>query len=329
MIRSFIKTSALAMACLGGTFYAQAQSFVVDFEDVEIPEGFPSLSKSITPDPDVAIDYEFVASGLTFQGFQMPWNAFSGFDCSRGTDSTDHSYANDFSAIAGAGYDGSDQYIVAYLNQIFPDSPQYTEPIGFKLSADSTVVLQGVYVTNTTLTYGYIESNWEHISSYQLRARGIRDGVPTGEEIVLDLARRDGLDTVLVRAWTYLDLEDLGEVDSVSFYLYSDDATTYTPFYVAFDQFIFKDKSSSAQDFVVADFEVSLRPNPTQGQLFVSTEYAGKIRYELMDVFGRIVRKEDLQHNQISLEEFPSGQYLIHFLSEKNQSLGTQKIQKL
>lgn len=329
MIRSFIKTSALAMLWAAQAQHAYTQSFVVDFEDVEIPDGFQSLSKSITPDPEVNIAYEFSANGLIFRGFQAPWNAFSGFDCSQGTDSTDHSYANDYSAIAGGGYDGSSQYAVLYLNQIFPDSPQYTEPVGIQLTTDAPVVLSGVYVTNTTLTYGYIEDNWEHISSFQLRAKGFKDGVFNGEQAVFDLAKKTAEDTILIREWTFFDLEHLGEIDSISFELFSDDITTFTPFYVAFDHFVFKDSStSSVQDWTVSSNRLNIRPNPTYGPLYIDTDYAGGIQYELYDVLGRKVQVGRVQNDKINLTDVGAGIYLIHFLSEEQRSLGIQKIQK-
>lgn len=326
MKKRFIQNAGLALLCLAIGTTVCAQSLTIDFEDVTIPEGFPSVSKSITPEDDY-VPYQFTASGLVFRGTQAPWNAYSGFDCSRGTDSTDYSYANDYSAITAQGFEGSVQYAVAYLNQLYPDNPANTEPLGLRL-ADDTVQLLGLYVTNTTLTYKYIQSNWEKISQYQLVINGYLAGEPVEETIYFDLAKKDGDDTMLVRDWTFIDLEPLGNIDSITFALYSDDISYFTPFYFALDQIIFKDQSAFAPDIMPTASFVKSYPNPANDLIHIETSLQGNLQYSIADLHGKIVLQGSLHERTISIATLPSGVYVLTLNNTLGQT-SSLKIQKI
>ncbi|MBX9448757.1 MAG: DUF4465 domain-containing protein [Taibaiella sp.] len=321
MKTNFTKSLALGLLCIPMSQLALAQSESISFDDVSIPEAAASISKSVEIIPDEMVDYSFESGGVTFRGSQAYWGNFSGFDCSRGTDSLDGSYANDISVIAAIGYEESENYAVAYVQQRFPDAVQHTHPIGIRLNTDSTQELVGTYFTNTTLTYRYILDNLANITSYQVIVKGYTEGEMVSDSVVFDLASISDTDTMLVRDWTFVSFEALGAVDSITFEAFSDDITTYTPFYFAFDEIIIKDiPPTSVETAVRNSLKVLLSPNPASHYLDIKAEDARDLQFKIYNIQGQLMQYGQLHQGRISLHHLSAGNYFIHL-----EDVGTRK----
>lgn len=323
MKTNFTKSLALGLLCLPLTNVAFAQTSVISFEEVSIPDSFVSISKSTTIIPGDMAAYSFVSGGVTFDGAQAFWGNFTGFDCSRDTDSINETYANDISAIAGVGFDASPHYAVAYVTQMFPSAPQNSVPIGIRLDTDSTQELLGAYFTNTTLTYKYIANNWDNISSYQVIIKGYVTGVKVSDSVVFDLAKKSAADTVLVRDWTFVSFESLGAVDSITFEVYSDDITTFTPFYFAMDQIVIKDVPSSSITGLMHELNFGIAPNPANDYIEILHPEAKNLTYNIHNVSGQTLGSGTV-NNAINIQHLNAGTYFIQVMDTKERKQATR-----
>ncbi len=61
----------------------------------------------------------------------------------------------------------------------------------------------------------------------------------------------------------------------------------------------------------VAQNTISIFPNPTNGKIYFSgfSDDLGDI--QIYDIAGRLLKKQSLLHNQLSIEEFPNGVYIL------------------
>lgn len=329
-MKSNFKKCLFVFSCALISYNQYAQTAVIHFEDVIIPDDFTSISKSIEIIPDDYAPYSFSSMGTTLFGSQAYWGNFSGFDCSRNTDTVESGYVNDNSCIAGMGANETSQYVVSYLQQDYGGNPAYSLPDGVKLFNDSAKSLLGFYVTNTTLTYKYIVNNLDNISKYQLIIRGFNEGVLQGDSILVDLLNITASETVLLKGWSWIDLQDLGPVDSLTFQLYSDDITTYTPLYFAFDEITIKDPEtpSSLPEMNVSSVVVS--PNPVQNKLFVQGLKAANHNIIIFDMLGNVQYqfKGNEEAIEIDMNTWMSGTYILQIQNDKGQ-MDSRKIIKL
>ncbi len=174
------------------------------------------------------------------------WN---GFTYSNMKDSTTAGFMNQNSAITASGYNASGNYIVG-------------NDYGFakvRLTGNSAgKMLNGVYVTNATYTYLSMRDGDMFAKKFggasgndqdwlKLSAIGWKSGVqnPTTVEMYLaDFRFADNTQDYLLRNWQWLNLQPLGNVDSIQFFMTSSDTGAFgmnTPAYFALDELIAAD----------------------------------------------------------------------------------------
>lgn len=233
----------LFAAVLTGLFFGQSQAqTVASFEDVALPGPDTTYLHTQMGSGDGV--YSFQSGLAQFYGnisYEVYWG---GFNCSNHTDNVTYSFDNDAAAITGGGFDSSNNYAVSFVGLDFlgPD-PTATIPNGISLSgAAAGHQVAGAYVTNTVYTYRYMTDDDYYASNgyyYRLIVRGYLEGELTADSVVFSLADFSGDNEVVVNDWTWIDLSSLGNVDSLTFDVHSNDVGSFginTPAYFALDQ---------------------------------------------------------------------------------------------
>lgn len=250
----FLFAAAVASLSLGTT---QAQT-VADFEEVPLPG--PDTTYLHTQMGNGDGIYSFQSGHATLYGnvfYEVLWG---GFNCSNYTDNVTNSYTNDAASITGAGFNGSEQYVVSFIGIDFmgPD-PTRTIPNSMQLTGDAAgQQVAGIYATNTAYTYFYITDNnyyAEHELYYHLIVRGYMNGIPAADSVVFPLADFTEDNELVVSDWTWVDLSSLGQVDSLTFDVASNDTDQFgisTPAYFALDYLITLDGNCPGPDQLVA-----------------------------------------------------------------------------
>lgn len=198
--------------------------------------------------------------------YSTSFSSWSGFVYSNKKDSTTAGYGNQYSAITASGYAGSANYAIAddYGNA------------KVRLTGNAAgKPVKGFYVTNTTYTYLSMKNGDQFAKKfggatgtdpdwYRLRALGWKNGALKQQAVdffLADFRSADSTQDYIVRDWTWLDLQPLGDVDSLQFYLSSSDTAfgyMNTPAYFAMDNFTTSDQQNvapvAADDYVTTTY---------------------------------------------------------------------------
>ena len=215
---------------------AQAQT-VSDFETLVLaPES--DFASTLSPDSS----YTFQSGNVLFYGESNAWGSYANFNYTNITDTSNLGYLQDKAAITGVGANNSTNYGVCYVNIDFMGpSPDVTIPSGVALLGNAAgKKVSGLYVTNTTYAYYYMQNpafiNANHY--FKLTVRGYLNGVKTTDSVDFMLADYRNNQNVNINYWAWVDLIPLGNVDSLTFDLSSDDAGVFginVPAYFAMD----------------------------------------------------------------------------------------------
>ncbi len=200
--------------------------------------------------------------------YNESWGSWSGFSYSKMTDVTTAGYTNQFSAITGTGVSGSEKYLVANVSN-------YNQGTYVKLETPS--ILNGFYVTNSTYSYlsmlngdsygkqfGSLTSASGEIDGtngedwFLLTIKGFNSGAFTDSVnfYLADFRFSDNNLDYIINSWTFVDLTQLSNVDSLIFILSSSDNGNYgmnTPAYFCVDDII--DASNTTTNFEEFDFD--------------------------------------------------------------------------
>jgi hypothetical protein len=192
--------------------------------------------------------------------------SWSGFTYSNMQDSTTPGYDNQYSAITAGGYSGSSNYAIAdeYGNaKILLTGNAAGKPV------------KGFFVTNTTYAYLSMKDGDAFAKKFggatgadpdwfRLRALGWHNGALKAQAVdfyLADFRSADSMQDYIVRDWRWLDLQSLGDVDSILFSLSSSDTAfgyMNTPAYFAMDNFATSDQQNdppiAVNDYVVTNY---------------------------------------------------------------------------
>lgn len=226
---------ALAFISLFG-IQTKAQT-VSDFENTVLAPN-SDFASTLTPDSS----YTFQSGHVLFYGASNAWGSYSNFNYSNNTDTSNVGYPFDKTAITGQGANNSTNYGLCYVNTDYlGPNPQLTIPSGVALqgSAVGKKVL-GMYVTNTTIAYYYMQDSAFIAANHylQLTVRGYLNGIKTTDSVNFMLSDYRNNQNINLDHWAWVELTSLGNVDSLTFDLSSDDMGPFginAPTYFALD----------------------------------------------------------------------------------------------
>lgn len=171
------------------------------------------------------------AGFINTSGYSWSYPFWDGWAYSNKTDTTTPGFTNQYSAIAGGGFDGSDNYGVSFMSYA-------TNTSTITLAQNSIVT--GAYFTNTTYAYlamlngegpatAFGQDDWLKVTITGKNAQGGTTGS-------IDFLLADGTD--IMDEWTWVDMTVLGVVAGLEFSMTSTDNGDYgmnTPGYFAMD----------------------------------------------------------------------------------------------
>lgn len=252
--------------------------------------------------------------------------SWSGWAISNTTDTLTPGFMNQYSSITGAGYDGSDTYAVTYA----------ASPINLVLTgtaAGGTVA--GFYATNNTYAYlsmlngdGFAKKfggeTGDDPDFLLLTIKKYLNGALSSDSVdfyLADFRFEDNNEDYIVKDWTYIDLTDLGDADSLQFLITGTDIGQYglnTPAYLCLDNLTTLDRTTPVRDHL-RDVQVSVFPNPTSDRITVQWPEATSGAIVVYNALGKAVRQTALQYgdNLMSLHGLPGGHYTIVIRTER------------
>lgn len=248
----------------------------------------------------------------------------TGFVYSSKRDSTTPGYTNMYSAKTAAGYNGSEKYAV-FQQGFGPDN--FVKEVG-----STWYVPQGFYVTNSTYAYNAIRDGYFTAKKFggatgndpdwfKLVVYGYQGGARKSDSVAFYLADyrfANNTQDYIVKDWTWVNLQSLGPVDSLTFQLSSSDNGSFgmnTPAYFCLDQFTTQIPIVGVAS-VPAHFVAKVYPNPAADYLNVAVQDANIRTIRMMDMTGRTIRELPAQAQlQIPLQGLPAGRYVLQFLS--------------
>ncbi len=305
-----LHTTFLLICC---TVLLNAQT-VADFEEYNIPaESFLNGSDH--------------SGGFTSGDVFLPnlyddeFMAWSGWAISNMTDVTTPGFNNQYSAIAGGGVDGSENYAVTFdgygNNNIILEGDAAGQPV------------PGMFVTNSTYAYlsmrdgdafskkfGGITGNdpdW-----FLLTIKAYFNGNLTADSVnfyLADYRFSNNNQDYIVDEWTWVDLTSLGAADSLWVNLSSTDVGQFgmnTPAFFCVDNITFAEPSNTTSVNAPDLFEIY--PNPTADYIQISHSENEIMDCSVFDASGRLILQKQLDAfgGQLDLHFLPKGNYIIN-----------------
>ena len=189
-----------------------------------------------------------LSGGWFFTNTYWPaYSAWGGFTASNHTDMTQTGLNAQYTAATGAGFDGSDQYGVAYVMG-------YGVPTDVYAADGQEHTVTGFYVTNNLWAYNHIlegetgvtpfggtsgnDPDWFKLTATGKNAAG--QTVGTAEFYLADYRFENNDEDYVLNTWEWFDLSTLGAVQTISFELSSTKNNTYgmvTPAYFCLENF--------------------------------------------------------------------------------------------
>ena len=259
--------------------------------------------------------------------FNDAYGSWSGWSISSTTDVETPGFVNQYSCIAGSGVDGSPTYATTFVS-----GESLLHTVG-----DGRGVIEGFYINNSTYAalsmrdgdafakrFGGEDGTDPDFLFVSIKEYGSRN--VNNDSIVFYLAdyRFDNSqDDYILDEWTYIDLTQFGNVDTLSFQLFSSDVGQFginTPAYFCIDNIITRDLSlTSTNELEEITSRISVYPNPSHGDIWIENKEAFT-EYEIVDILGRQLADGPLIDGlqQLQIGDLGSGRYFLHLRKANN-----------
>lgn len=276
--------------------------------------------------------------------YNPDWLAWNQWAYSTMADDSTAGFMNQFSAITAAGYDpagsGGSTYAVSYVVSDFITTALIPVPLYF---ADSNPhVVEGFYVTNGTYPYLSMMHGDDYTKKFggesgndpdyfKLLVWGVLDSAQTDtvEFFLADYRFANNAEDYIVDAWTWVELEGLGEVDSLMFSMESTDVGMFginTPTFFCMDNLSILPDDAGVFEPPYAKINIEAYPNPSHGRFFIEADDKALYRMSLSDLCGNLVYSNEHFKGQgeIDLQYLSAGCYIMRL--ESATAIGTRKI---
>ena len=291
---------------------------VADFENFGIPQdSFLNGSDGVE-----GFDSGNIFLPNNFQDFGS-FTAWDGWSISTMTDITTPGFTNDFSSIAGSGFDNSLTYATTFV-QGWSTIELTNEAAGGEV--------EGFYINNSTYAFLSMQdgdsfakkfggATGDDPDFFLLTIKKYLDGNLSEDSInfyLADYRFTDNSQDYIIDEWTYVDLSSFGNLDSLYFTLSSSDNGAFgmnTPAYFCIDNVITADIISSNTNI---DFTNTMKvyPNPVTNHLTI--ESTSEIEsLEIYDTNGRKILGQKSNDNSIDVSHLSAGSYIIRCITDQ------------
>jgi Domain of unknown function (DUF4465)/Secretion system C-terminal sorting domain len=249
--------------------------------------------------------------------YNTQFQSWDGWALSKDTDITTASFINQFSCIAGKGYNNSAAYAVGYTFE--------SAVIRLTGPAEGKGV-QGLYLNNSTYAYlsmrdgdGFAKKfggpTGNDPDYYFLTIKAMKNGNVGADSVnfyLADYRFANNTQDYLVKDWTFVNLSTLGNADSLLFSVSSSDVGAFginTPTYFCMDNLTTLD-GMVAQFEPKAEAKLSVYPNLVQDVLHIVQE--GQLAdYQIVDMHGKVVREANSNVTEITVSDLQRGWFLL------------------
>lgn len=330
-MRKFTLLLSAALALLAQTAKAQT---VATFESLSLPHADTFYTNFTASGTDVGFNNGLAhfpcVYDTSFGGF---WE--QGFAYSNMTDSVTSGFGNQYSAKAGAAHSGT-KYATAYCYN--PATFENNTKIKLTGTAMGHPV-KGFYVTNTTYAYNSMRDGdmfarkFRNGDWFLLYVKGWYGGTLKTDSVGVYLANflhPDTTENYILRDWEWVNLEPLGKVDSLLFYLVSSDNGAFgmnTPAYFSMDDFTtyesFDTTTPTTRLYDAAMPGVKVYPVPAKTTLHVHVSGTTAKSMTIIDAMGRIVKRYEYPevHNELNVSDLAPGNYLLRIQSTNGEAI--------
>lgn len=320
---------------------AQAQS-VANFETLNLSGTDTFWNGSTAPLGTTFSDAEAILPNY----YDTSWGGYwsGGWAYSNVTDSNTAGTSNLYGTRAGIGYNSSSNFAVGQQNAWINLS---TNAIG--------KVVDGFYITNSTYAARVIENGnnfsrkfgdttgtghngpqGSYPDYFLMTVYGYYNGLKITDSVNFYLADFRGPDSLdyIVKNWHWVNLQSLGNVDSVQFTMRSSDVSAFginTPLFFCIDNFT-TSNTALATTNVLSKNPITLYPNPVQNALNFSLKDidASELDLTIYDMTGKIVVYKTIQNNQqeyrLDFANQNAGMYIVQLKS--SDAIWSTKIAK-
>ena len=265
-------------------------------------------------------------SGNTFlpNNYSAMFDSYSGWAISTHSDVTTPGFMNQYSSIAGGGYEST----------TFATTSAYT-PILLGLENEAAgEVVEGMYITNSTYAFLSMQDG----DSFAKKFGGETGNDPDyflltiqkylngelGSEVVefylADYRFDDNSQDYIVDDWTFVNTSSLGQADSLRFTLTSTDIGDYgmnTPATFCVDNIITAGNATSTNAASIAS-SFAVFPNPSADFLTINYDEQSTAFVQLFDGTGKVVLQHSISsgNHQFDIRHLPNGVYALRLENE-------------
>ena len=305
---------------LGATTNAQT---VANFDTLSLPNSDTFYVNYSMPKQDVGFDDGLAHFECVYDtAWGGTWSR--GFAYSNKKDSVTSGYLNQYSAKTGIGYNGSNQYLVAWASD--------TLTVSLKGSAMGKPT-KGFYITNNTYAYNSMrdgdgfakkfggvpnnDSDW-----YKLTVNGYLNGTMKTDYIefyLADFRNPDSTKDYIIKTWEWVDLLPIGQADSFKFSLSSSDTGQFgmnTPAYFCMDNFETYETLSVSD--VAKTAIAKVYPNPAVNSINVEVLNSDIKQVYVYDMSGKALAMKPTNSSklQFNVAQYPAGTYIIKMVGD-------------
>ncbi|MEZ5016550.1 MAG: DUF4465 domain-containing protein [Flavipsychrobacter sp.] len=254
-----------------------------------------------------------------------------GFVYSNMTDSMTSGYTNSFSAKAAKGYNGSNQYLVASggTNKVYLKGAAVGKPV------------KGFYATNTTYAYNSMRDGdafarkfgdsgtikGSHPDWFKLTVYGYANGSKKADSVdfyLADFRFADSTKDYILKTWEWVDLQSLGNVDSLEFKVTSSDVGQWgmnTPAFFCMDNFTTDETVSVAT--IAQPIVAKIYPNPAVDKLNIQLQNNSVKRVNVISISGKVIAQYSVTGSltTINTSSLTSGMYLLQLVGENQNAV--------
>lgn len=304
-----------------------AQSVVSDFEGFTLPAD--SFYHSVTG-ADWSTSTAVFRYNWTLSSFGDYWSSGSAYTNKR---DTVNAYPNLYSCRPKFGYNNSNTYVTAQDGAIIVLKAPYDK-------------VDGLYITNSNYAYKSMKNGDSFAKKFggatgndpdwfKVTIKGYFNGSlinDSSEFYLADFRFSNNTQDYIVNNWQWVNTANLGQVDSIKFFMYSSDVTggyINTPTYFSFDNLTISDAFVGLAENTLEQ-NLQVYPNPFSTSLTINIEggFEKNANVTITDITGKVVLTEELNgsKNQLNLTSLEKGIYFAEIRS--NNSKAVKKIIK-
>ena len=298
------------------TFYfgSIAQTTTIDFEEISLEQDTFWNGSDLSG----GFEIEEVFFSNTWNTMFSYWQA--GWALSNKTDSLTGNFTNLFSARPGIGFDGSSNYAIGQQNSVI-DLGGSNSPISIQIS--NTTYAHGSMSNGDGFAKPFGGTSGDDPDFFKLTIKKYLNGELQTDSIEFYLADyrfADNAEDYIINQWETVDLQPLGQADSLLFTLSSSDVGENginTPLFFAIDQLLV----DNLTDVVMlnADIFIQVFPNPTTDNIQLKFDQLHFGQFQIIDFTGKIIQQgyTNTIQSVIPVHSLTNGVYSILWTDRK------------